>query len=112
MCVQIVEPSLPLASERFNPISNIFKSDCDQLAWPPLRIAAARNQARMLKNIEVLGNRRLAQIERLHKLGYVCVSQRQASEDRAPRGVRECAEDQIKRVLLDDRHMAIYLYGD
>ena len=102
-----VEPALPLASERFNPVSNVFKSDCDQLAWPPLRIAAARNQTRMLKNIEVLGNRRLAQIERLHKLGDICVSQRQASEDRAPRRVRERAEDQIKRILLVNRHIDI-----
>jgi len=107
VCVQIVEPALPLASERFNPVSNVFKNDCDQLAWPPLRIAAARNEARMLENIEVLRNRRLAQMERLHKLGHVCVSQRQASEDRAPRGVRECAEDQIKRVLLVNRHIDI-----
>ena len=38
MCVQILEPALPLASERFNPVSNVFKSDCDQLAWPPLRL--------------------------------------------------------------------------
>jgi hypothetical protein len=43
-----------LASERFNPVSNVFKSDCDQLAWPPLRDAAAHNETRMLKNIEVL----------------------------------------------------------
>jgi hypothetical protein len=46
-------------------------------------------------------------MERLHKLGHVGVSQRQASEDRAPRGVRECAEDQIKRVLLINRHVDI-----
>ncbi len=66
MGIQIVEPALPLAPKRLNPIGSIFKSGCHKVAWSPLGIPAARNQACSFKNSQVLGDRRLGQIERLH----------------------------------------------
>src|ERR1700722_4522449 len=112
MCVQIVEPTLPLVSKRLNPVGNVFKRDCGKIAWPPLRVAAARNEASLLKNAKVFRDSRLAQTEGLHKLRHVRVSRRQAGEDCASRGVRECAEDQTKRILFMHRHTSIYPYSD
>jgi len=77
-----------------------------------LRISAAHNEAGSLKNIEVLGDSRLAQIKRLHEFRYVRVSQRQTSEDRASRGVRERSEGQAQRVLFTHRLTDILPYGN
>jgi hypothetical protein len=112
MGVQIVEPALPLASKRLNPVGHVFKGNCHQLAWPSLRIPAARNKASVLKDIQVLGDGGLAQIERPHKLRNVRVSRHQAGEDRAARGVRERSEDPIQGVSFIHRHMSILPSGD
>src|ERR1700676_2697703 len=61
----------------------------------------------------MLGDRRLAQSERLHQLRYVRVSRRETSEDSASCGICKRAEGQAKKVgLLVDLHVAILPYGD
>src|ERR1700730_18764295 len=61
----------------------------------------------------MLGDRRLAQSERLHQLRYVRVSRRKTSEDCSSCGICKRAEGQAKRVgLLVNLHMAILPDGD
>src|SRR5258708_7015564 len=79
----------------------------------PLRIAPAPNEARALKHIEVLGDRRLAQGERLHELRHVRVSRRETSEDRASCGIGERSEGQAQTIGLSIYlHIAILPNGD
>src|SRR5258708_36100243 len=60
----------------------------------------------------MLGDRRLAQSERLHQLRYVRVSRRETSKDCASCGICKRAEGQAKRVsLLLNLHMAILPYS-
>lgn len=67
MGIQVIEPALPLTPKRLNPIGSIFQSAYRKLAWSPLGIPAARNQACALKNSKVFGDGRLAQMKRLHE---------------------------------------------
>src|SRR5436309_9444925 len=69
-----------------------------EAARPPLRVAAARNQAGALQHLQVLGDRRLAHRERLGQLRDRRLTRRQAGEDRPPRGIGEGREDGVEAV--------------
>ncbi len=103
---------LPEVAKRLHPVGDILERNRDERARTPLRIPAANNEARALKHIKVLGDRRLAQVKRLHELRHVRVSRRQASEDRASRRVRERSEGQAERVQLINCHTAILPYSN
>src|ERR1017187_7416933 len=59
---------LPEAAKGLHPVSDIPERIRHERTRTPLRIAPAHDEACALKHIEVLGNRRLAQGERLHEL--------------------------------------------
>jgi hypothetical protein len=56
MAMQIVEPSLPLPAKRIYPVGDILESSRYQLAWSPLRVTPAFDEARILQHLEVLGD--------------------------------------------------------
>src|SRR5256885_16710160 len=60
-----------------------------EAARPSLRVAAARNQAGALHDLQVLGDRRLAHPERLVDASQPLPARRPAVEDGPPGGMRE-----------------------
>src|ERR1700730_12946531 len=96
---------LPEAAKGLHPVSDILERNRHERARTPLRIAPAHNEACALKHIEVFGDRRLAQGERLHELRHVCFTRRQTSKDRASGGIGERSEGQTQTIGL-----SIYLH--
>jgi hypothetical protein len=104
---------LPEAAKGLHPVSDILERNSHERTRTPLSVAPAPNEARVLKHIEVLGDRRLGQGERLHELRHVRVSRRETSEDRASCGIGERSEGQAQTVgMFVYLHIAILPNGD
>ena len=69
-----------------------------QLAWTPLSISAAANQTRPLEDLQMTGDGRETDRERLGQLEHGCLTVGQPSHDRAPRGVRQGGEDEVEPI--------------
>ena len=67
-----------------------------ELSRPPLRVTAARNQAGPLQHLEVLGDRRLTDRERLRQLRNRRLTRGEPGKDRPPGRVRERCERSVK----------------
>src|SRR5271168_4085850 len=52
--VQIVQPALPLLTERVDPVGNVFHCERGKSARASLRVAPALDEARMLEHLEML----------------------------------------------------------
>src|SRR5580704_3471962 len=104
---------LPEAAKGLHPVSDILERNCHERARTPLRVAPAPNEARALKHIEVLGDCRLAQGERLHEFRHVRVSRRETSEDRPSCGIGQRSEGQVQTIgMFIYPHIAILPNGD
>src|SRR6202035_5305983 len=88
----------PETAEGFKPLSDILEWDRNEHARTPLSIARTHNQAGSFEYVEVFGDRRLTEDERLHKLGDIRVSQHETGEDRASCGICERGEGQAQTV--------------
>jgi hypothetical protein len=91
----MMPPSLHRWSEVWglrDPVSDVFQGRRLELAGPPLRHAAARDQARALEHLEVLRDGGKAHPEGLRQLGDRSLPRRESGEDRAPRRVGESRE--------------------
>src|ERR1700722_1413030 len=65
------EGSLPIFAVPFQPLGCFSERAPLELARSPLRISPPDDKPRTFEHIEVLGNRRLTQIEGLHQFRYI-----------------------------------------
>src|SRR5207247_1433691 len=99
----------PQTAIAFQPLGSFSEPLGLEAARPPLRVAAARNQAGALQHLQVLGDRRLAHRERLGQLRHRRLTRRQAGEDRPPGGIGEGREDGVEAVCR--LHNLLVIYG-
>src|SRR5947199_8298137 len=63
--IEALVVALPQPAVTFQPLGSLPQPLGLEAARPPLCVAAARNQARALQHLQVVGERRLAHCERL-----------------------------------------------
>src|SRR6476646_2760108 len=68
MSLQTIEPRLPEVAERFDPACDVLQSLGLEPARPELCRACARDEAGIGQHLEMLGDGRLAQLERRTQL--------------------------------------------
>src|SRR5690349_18381380 len=79
--LQPVEPLLPELTIALQPVVDAFQRLRLELAGPPLRLAAARDQAGGFQHLEMLGDRRAADVERLGELRHRGFAKREPRQD-------------------------------
>src|SRR5262249_28827368 len=90
--VEALEVALPDLPVTLQPAASFRERLAFDPAWPSLCLAAARNQARALQYLEVLGNRGLAHGERPGQVGHRSVAACEPRQDRSPGWVGEGPE--------------------
>src|SRR5215472_4652405 len=90
--LQPVEALFPEAAVIFQPVSRALERARSQPAWPPLRRAAAGDQAGVLQHLEVLGDAGKAHVERLREFGDRGLAAGQPRQDRPTCRVRKRSE--------------------
>src|SRR6266516_2970810 len=106
--IEALVVTLPQPAVAFQPLGSLPQPLGLEAARPPLRVAAARNQAGALQYLQVLGDRRLAHRERLGQLRHRRLTRRQAGEDRPPGGIGEGREDGVEAVRCVHNLLVIY----
>ena len=103
-------PDIPILLEPGGGLGERFPFDA---ARTPLRVLPHTDQASPLEHLEVFGDRRLSQIERLHQRRYVSLTKCQPGENRPPRRIRQSRERQAQDVssLFMKCHTAILPSG-
>src|SRR5690348_10344044 len=96
--VEAVEALLPEAAIMLDPARHVLERSGLEPAWPPLRLAAARDEAGALQHLEVLGDGGHAHLERLGQLGDRGLAQGEPRQDGAPRRVGERREGAAEAV--------------
>src|ERR1700730_249296 len=66
--VEIVQSLLPLLTEGLDPFGDLLQRKWSEPARTPLRVASAFNEPGVLEHLEMLRNRRLAELKRFHQL--------------------------------------------
>src|SRR5206468_3492276 len=99
--VQTIEPLLPDHAIALDPRVDLLERARLERRRPPLRLLAARHEARALEHLQVLADRGEAHVERLRDLGHRRATLRKTGEDRAPRRIGQGAEGEAQPV---DRH--------
>src|SRR6266853_2253258 len=89
---ELVEALLPVAPVVLYPVGDVLERIRLEPARPPLRLAAALDQAGALEDLEVLGDGRKADVEGLGQFQDRGFTRGEAREDRAPRGIGEGGE--------------------
>src|ERR1700722_17567721 len=93
-----VETVLPRSSGVLGPYGALDKRLRPQLAWPPLSISAATDQSRPLEDLQMTGDGRETDRERLGQLEHGCLTVGQPTHDGAPRRVRQGGEDGVEPI--------------
>src|SRR3989442_1451601 len=89
VAVQLVEALLPVAPVVLDPVGDVLERSRLEPAGPPLRLAAALDQARASQNLQVPGHSGKADVEGFCKLLNRSFSRGESSENRAPGGIGE-----------------------
>src|SRR5262245_35591938 len=100
---EVVEPGkalLPEGAVAPGPVGNVLDGFGGEAARAPLRLAAAGDEAGAFEDLEVTGNRRQADVERLRQGIDGRGAEAEAFEDGAPRGVGKGGEDGTEAVSL------------
>src|SRR5579863_10433276 len=84
MVLQAIEALFPETPIVIEPFRYILKRTGLQPAGTPLRLAPARNQARALQHLQMLGDRGHAHLERLGQFGDRGLTGSEPRENRAP----------------------------
>src|SRR5471030_393303 len=100
--VQTVEPLFPDHAVVLDPVRDLLERLRREPAGTPLRLAAAGDEARALQHLEVLGDGRLAHVERPGQLSDVGLARREACQDRPPGGIGEGGKGSAQRVRSHD----------
>src|SRR5213594_3786262 len=85
VALQLVEALLPVAPVVLDPVGDVLERIRLEPAGPPLRLAAALDQARALEHLEVLGHRGQADVEGLGQFHDRGLARGEARHTRAPR---------------------------
>jgi hypothetical protein len=96
--IQAVESALPCGSGVVGPGGDLDQRLRPQLAWPPLSISAATDQACLLEDLEMTGDGREADREGLGQLEHGCLTVGQPTHYRTARGVRQGGEDDVEPI--------------
>src|SRR5581483_6481298 len=96
--VETIEALLPESSIFVDPFGDVFERAGLEVAGTPLGLAATGDQARALQDLEMLGNRRHADVERLRQFGHRGVAGGEPCEDGAAGGIGEGGEGIAQRV--------------
>src|SRR2546427_4754320 len=89
VAAQLVEALLPVAPVVLDPVGDVLERIGLQPARPPLRLAAALDQARALQHLEMFRNGGKADLEGLGQFQDRGFARGEAREDRPPRGIGE-----------------------
>src|SRR5262245_14908137 len=103
--VQAIETFLPEAAIGLEPRIDALEGVGLDAAGPPLRLAAARDEARTLQHLEMLGDGRKAHLERLRHLGHGRLAQHEPRQDGATRRIGESRERGAEAI---GRHDVVY----
>src|SRR5215470_18500578 len=96
--VETIESLFPEATIFLEPVIGLFQRFCIDAARTHLSVARACDQARTLENLQVLGDRRQADIERFGEFQHRGLAEREARKDRAPRRIGEGCEGRAQTV--------------
>ncbi len=96
--IEPVETVVPRSSCVLGPCGDLDQRLRPQPAWPPLSISAATDQTRPLEDLQMTGDGRETDRERLGQLEHSCLTVGQPTHDRAPRGVRQGGEDDVEPI--------------
>ena len=88
----------PRSSCVLGPCGDLDQRLRPQPAWPPLSVSAATDQTRPLEDLQMTGDGREADRERLGQLEHGCLTVSQPTHDRAPRRVRQGREDDVEPI--------------
>src|SRR4029079_11539012 len=86
---QAVEVAVPEFAVVLEPYGGSLERLGVEMAGPPLRLAAARNETGVFEHLEVLRNRRKAHVVRLGEFGDRRITDRQARKNAAARRIGE-----------------------
>src|SRR6266508_924462 len=103
--VQAIEALVPKAAITFEPVVNVLQRVGLDPAGPPLRLAAACDEAGALQHLEMLGDGGKAHLKRLCELGHRGFAQREPRQDGAARRIGEGRESGAEAIR---RHGVMY----
>src|SRR5258705_1141568 len=106
VAVELVEALLPVAPVVLDPVGDVLERIGLEPAGPPLRLAAALDEARAFQHFQVFRDCRQAYLERLGQVQDRGFAGGETTEDRAPPGIGEGGEGGAEAV---GRHFAPYL---
>src|SRR5580704_49001 len=96
--VQPVEALFPEPAVMFDPIGGVLQWRRLEPARPPLRRAAARDQAGTLEHLQMLRDRRQADLERFGQFGNRRLARGEPRQDRPPRRIGERRQGRAERI--------------
>src|SRR5579863_5378413 len=102
MFIEPVEALGPEPPVMLDPIGDFPQARCFKLAGTTLRVAAARNEARLLKHFDMFGNSGLAQSKRLCKLIDSRLAGNEPSQYRPAGWIRESGKRVVEMIV---RHL-------
>ena len=89
---------LPRSTSVLRPGSDLGERFRLQVAWPPLSIPAAADKTRLLENLQMAGDRRETDGERLGQFEHG-LAVGQPTHDRATRRVRQGSEHDVEPIM-------------
>src|SRR5690606_15376607 len=90
--IQLIKSLFPKTPVWFEVICNLLQGLCFELAWPPLRLTALRNEPGALQYLEVLGDGGRTHFEGLGQLLDGRFAGGKTCKDGAPGRVSKCRE--------------------
>src|ERR1700726_4844022 len=87
--VEIVQSLLPLLTEGLDPFGDLLQRKRSEPARTSLRVASAFNEPGLLDPLDILQNRRLAELKRFQQLRDTRFAGNEACQDRASSGITE-----------------------
>ena len=101
--VECIKPVVPHFAPLVNPVDGQIEPFGFKATRPSLGLAAARNKATVLKDLDVLGHSLKREIEWFGQLVDGRLAAREVCENRPPGGVRQCIEGGIQ-VFISERY--------
>ena len=95
---QAIKTPVPKMSIALEPFENVAKRVGLEVTRTPLRVSAARDQARCFEYLQVFGNRRKAHFIGLGQFLHRGVASRQPSQDSAPGWIGESKQSRTERI--------------
>src|SRR5438477_9701186 len=97
--VEALETLVPEAPVFPHPFGSLLQAASLEAAWPPLRIAALRDQAGALQHFQVFGDAGETEVERLGQLRDRGLPLCKTGQDRSPGGMGEGCERDAEVII-------------